>query len=758
MAAARTVLLLVLGLARMAAAAPVPIVAAGDASPLGLPFSRFSDAALDDRGRVTFVGAATAVFRDSGGSTLAHVVGPSDVVAGRIVAGVGAADVDGAGCVAFRAVFVDGGAGVYRRCAETLTTVAESGSPAPGGGTLAGLGTDLAAGAGGRTAFNALLADGTTALYVADGAGNVGEVARTGGPSPAGGVFTGLRLVGLSSSGRVGFRGVVSGGRNGLFFSDAGTLVALAVEGEATPVGGSFTSIGLAALNDADQWAFRATTSLAAAAGVFRADAAQAVPFIEAVALEGETTPVGGTFKLFPSSLVPAINRTGAIAFRAALDSAPYTSAVFVATPDRSLGVAVGVGEATEVGQLARLRELALGDDGGVLVRASLAGGVSGIFRARSGIVDAVARLGDPTDLGGGFRFGDVRVRGASGEAIFLGVKEGVFVATAPGALTTIAVLGGPTPLGGTYGAFDPPAAGTRGRIVFGASIQGGRANEALLAVGRSRAVPLVTTGSRAPGGGRLLDLFSDPIDGLARPGVGRGAVAFQAGLAGTSAESGLFAWTGGRLRALALAGDTAPGGRFTTFGTPALRAARDVAFVAQVAGPNDSILYRRRGRRTRAVAVAGRETGTRLGGRFTAFDAPAVSPTGIVFRATLDQGSREALFLTRGRSLEALVASGEDEPGGGRFRSFAAPAASGASVVFRAALAATASTSALFRADPAEPPTLTALARAGEPSPLAGTYLGFGAPSGNRQGAVAFVADLTRARAASAVFLDRPE
>jgi hypothetical protein len=349
MSAVRALSLVLVLAARVAGGAAIPIVAVGDMSPLGLPFSRFSDVALDDRGRVTFVGSATAAFRVGGGPPLAHVVGPSDVVAGRVVAGVGAADVDRDGCVAFRAVFVDGGAGVYRRCGDTVTTVAETAFPAPGGGIFAGLGADLATGGGGRTAFSGLLADGTTALYVADDGGTIVEVARTGGPSPAGGVFTGLRLVGVSASGRVGLRGVVSGGRNGLFFSDAGALVPLAVEGEATPVGGSFTSIGLATMNDADRWAFRATTSLGSAAGVFRADTTPALPFIEAIVLEGDVTPIGGTFKLIPNSLEPSINRDGAIAFRAALADALYTSAVFVAAPDRSLRVAVGAGESTEV-------------------------------------------------------------------------------------------------------------------------------------------------------------------------------------------------------------------------------------------------------------------------------------------------------------------------------------------------------------------------------------------------------------------------
>ena len=48
--ATRILLGLVLA-ARAAHAAPSVLVAIGDRSPLGLPFSRFSEVALDDRGR-----------------------------------------------------------------------------------------------------------------------------------------------------------------------------------------------------------------------------------------------------------------------------------------------------------------------------------------------------------------------------------------------------------------------------------------------------------------------------------------------------------------------------------------------------------------------------------------------------------------------------------------------------------------------------------------------------------------------------------
>src|SRR3989442_9028132 len=95
-----TCMLLALVLAaRAAQAAPGVLVAIGDRSPLGLPFSRFSDVALDDRGRVAFVGASVALFA-RGGGILAHLAGAGDTVLGRTLAGGDGPALRAGGCLA----------------------------------------------------------------------------------------------------------------------------------------------------------------------------------------------------------------------------------------------------------------------------------------------------------------------------------------------------------------------------------------------------------------------------------------------------------------------------------------------------------------------------------------------------------------------------------------------------------------------------------------------------------------------------------
>ena len=753
----RTILLLLLA-ARVGHAAPSVLVRVGDPSPFGLPFSRFSDPSLDDRGHVAFVGASTALFTRAG-DALAHLAGAGDLLLGHRLAGVGPA-VSSATCLAFRSAFVGGGAGVFRQCGGTSTLVVETGLPAPGGGRFAGVGEEVALGSAGQVVFTAVLEDGRVGLFFVGADGTLREITRSGTVSPAGGSFTSFRLVGIASTGRVAFRAVTSNGPDGLFYWDGTGIRKLVVVGDAS-AGGNFTSIGLGRMNDGETWTFRAVTAPDSRAGVFRASTASTPPTVAAVAAEGDPTPVGGTFGAFPVSLVPAINASGTIAFRATVRDASLSSGVFVATADGSLTKAVAVGETTKAGRLVRLREVAIADDGSVVVRAALVGGMPGLFQARAGQVDRLVVLGDTTDLGGGFRFSDPVTRATTESALFLGTREGLFVALAPGVVSPVATLGDPTPLRGTYAGFDPPAAGGR-LTVFGASIQGGRSGEALLkmSAGSQRdPVALVHSGDSVRGVGRVTDLFANPLDDLARAGVG-GAVAFQAVVGG---KTGILVWSGGRVRAVARSGKKAPGkGTYLEFGSPGIaRSGGGVAFVAQVQERGQELIHVHGGR-PELLAARGTETGTRLGGRFRTFDTPAVAGPAVAFRATLNQPP-EAVFVATARCMMALAASGEREPGGGRFKSFGPPAFAGSTLVFRASVLGGATPVGLFRTTPslrctADPPAIEALAVAGAPSPAGAPFLGFGTPAGNHRGEVVFTADLTGGGASDAIILERPE
>jgi len=746
--------LIVLSFAPPAPAVPQIIVAVGDPSPLSLPFSRFSDPALDDHGRVAFIGANAALFRRSG-ETLVHVIGAGDALGGHVVAGIGAPALGAEECLAFRATFQGGGTGIFMQCGGSPKLVADNTTIAPGGAPFAGFSDEVAVGAGGGVAFIGVLLDGTAVLVLADADGTLREITRTGAASPAGGTFTGFRLVGVSATGDVGFRGVVTAGPDGLFQSDGTAVAKIAVVGDASPAGGGFTAVNLANMNDAGVCVFRGVVSSGPRQGVFRFAPGTNAP-LTVVALEGDAAPMGGTFKQFPSSLVPAVNTTGAVAFRATISGAPFSSGVFVVPPGGAPSQVVAVGEPTAVGTLVRLRDVEIGDDGSVLVRASVArGGKPGLFRAQNGEVSTVAAVGDTTDLGDGFRFADASVRATVDTAVFLGLREALFVADPSGDLQAVARVGDQTPLGGQYAALDPPAAGN-GRIVIGASIVGGRAAEALLLVGRRRPRVLARTNEHVGKHLKLSDLFADPIDNLERASVGGGGVAFQSGLSGGSSASGIVVARNGHLSAIAREGQNTPGGgRYREFGTPAAFPA-GAAFVA-VGTTRTSALFLAAAGTSRLIAASETETGTRLHGTFQAFDTPAASGRTIAFKATLDHGAREGVFAARGRCVMALAATGEAEPGGGHFKGFSIPTFAGQSVVFRATTLGGTTTTAVYRSSPSHgctqvPPSIDVLTVAGAAAPRGGMLLGFGSPSGSRRGDVAFTADLTGAGGGDAI------
>src|SRR5207244_11670879 len=136
-----------------------------------------------------------------------------------------------------------------------------------------------------------------------------------------------------------------------------------------------------------------------------------------------------------------------AVAVRGTVAGGRFSSGVFLAPTDGGVEKVVGAGETTGAGRLAQLRDPVLADDGGVVVPAALIGGTSGLFRVtRARTVTELAVLGEATDLGGGFRFLEPSVRDDAQGAIFLGLREGIFVASGPGQLSLVAMLGESTP------------------------------------------------------------------------------------------------------------------------------------------------------------------------------------------------------------------------------------------------------------------------------------------------------------------------
>src|SRR5436309_2536196 len=85
-----------------------------------------------------------------------------------------------------------------------------------------------------------------------------------------------------------------------------------------------------------------------------------------------------------------------------------------------------------------------------------------------------------------------------------------------------------------------PPRPARGGRsLAFGASLEGGRSGEVLFAVGGQGVQPRVHSGQRVGRKGRVVDLFSSPLDDLAHASLSGGCMAFQAALSGVGGATG---------------------------------------------------------------------------------------------------------------------------------------------------------------------------------------------------------------------------
>jgi hypothetical protein len=243
-------------------------------------------ATLNNAGQVAFFaslagtsgGAAdnAAIFRASGGPLTPIVRKGQAAPGGGAFGALSAPDLNDAGQVSFLSFISTGDTAIYRADGGggAPVQIARAGQTVPGGnGTLlsmAGFGTPPL-GDGGHVVFRATLtgtSGGSTddiALYRGDG-GALVPIARTGQPAPDGnGTFADVRdlAVSVSDAGQAAFRGFFTGtaggdsDSNGIYRGDGKTLVQVARTGQPAPAkDGTFTTLGIPAMNDVGQVAF----------------------------------------------------------------------------------------------------------------------------------------------------------------------------------------------------------------------------------------------------------------------------------------------------------------------------------------------------------------------------------------------------------------------------------------------------------------------------------------------------------------------
>lgn len=748
-----------LGPVGVRAADPELLVRVGDDSPLGRPFSSVSDPTIDDQGRIGFIGTSAGLFRRNGESIDGLLVAGDPIAGGRTIAGLGVPEAGEPGCVAATATFVGGGRGIVRLCGGVANLVVSSGDTVPSGPTIVSFGTTVAYGVAGDIVFVANLNDGTSALVRYEVGGAFTEIAHTGTAAPTGGTFAVLRAVGIASTRDVGFRATVNQGPNGLFSwaSDTQQVTGVVVENSPSPGSGIFTAIGNATMNANAQFAFRAVSS-GSGSGVYRADAGTAGAQIIALAKEGDPIPtaIGGTFKSFATSIVPSINVTGQVTFRATIADSVFNAAVFLAAPDGTLQDQVVAGQSVGSETLVRLRDPLVADDGSVLVPASLPGGGSGLYVVRQRTPVLWLQSTALTSVGGGYRFIAGSARDRAEDVVVLGQREGVFLAS-PGAVAKVAILGEATPLEGTYATFDALGAGGS-QTGFHALINAGRAGEAIFAADGSRVRTVARSEARIPKVGRLVNFFAGTAETVVSLALGPRAVGFQAILQFSNADSGLFSAVGSKPHALALQGQRTDKGRLGSFGSFDLLSGNRVAFIASRSGGSTPSVFLKGGGRLRTLAANDKETKTRAAGKFGLFEGLDAGAAGVAFHATLRSPSGEGIFIANQSAVGAVVLSQDAAPGGGRFVDLGTPAVAGNSVVFVGALIDGSTTGGLYRTvvlsipRPTQTPPVTALLTYGQ-SLANGTLVAIGTPRANRFGTLAFSAEIAGGDTAQGLF-----
>jgi hypothetical protein len=324
--------------------------------------------------------------------------------------------------------------------------------------------------------------------------------------------------------------------------------------------------------------------------------------------------------------------------------------------------------------------------------------------------------------------------------------------AHATGALRAVVQSGAAAPGGGRFDRFDVTAqpivapVNARGQVAFYATVLHGPAREGIFLADAGQVTKVAVFGDSLPGGGTLAEFGAHPLPAL----NSAGHVAFEAQVAGGRATEGVFLAGVDGLRAIALAGDDAPGvpaGVLVGFDAPALNDNDELAFVASVRQGRDllDVLYYWNGRRLQRL-MAERELLLRIGGTMDQIGDPALNNSGVVaFPAAILKGpALGGIFVAGARPLRLVVRAGDQAPDGAMILRFSERVAidEAGEIAFGAHLGKNGVTREAVLRTGTE--GLAEIAVEGSPAPGGGRYAGFGPwPTVGPGGVTAFIAAL---------------
>jgi hypothetical protein len=316
--------------------------------------------------------------------------------------------------------------------------------------------------------------------------------------------------------------------------------------------------------------------------------------------------------------------------------------------------------------------------------------------------------------------------------------------------LRAVARVGEAAPGGGTFDRFGqenlPVVApvNARGEVAFFARLSRGAADEGIFLRRGDRILTVAREGDRVPGIGRLSGFGKHPTPALSDTGL----VAFAAAVAGGKAVEGIFAWSAGRVRPVALTGNPAPGMASSVLAgldSPAVNARGDIVFLATIRRGReslDAILLSARGALRKVVAQGDPAP---AGGTFAAFGPPVINGRGAVaFAAVVDgRAVPGGLFVASGEQIQMVVGAGEETPIGGIFAKFSERIAlnDAGVIAFHGMLKFAPVAAAIFAVEAGR---ARAVSRLGDPAPGGGTIEHFGLwPAVSPRGAIAFAASI---------------
>ena len=378
-------LILMLPVAQMALAAGAKagvshtvVAASGTAAPAGGNYAILTHVTVNARSQIAFDASlggpsTSGVFVGDGRRTSTIALGGDPDPAAANFAFVGNPFFTADGDVVFDANFTD----TFRHDRRVTIPLVRNGDAAPGGGTVTP--TSRVTNARGTIAYQASVigATATQGIFRTEGA-NAVVIASDAGAAPTGGTFTSFFAPAMNSRGQVAFETEMTGGPAdfGIFRGDGITLTPVFVANQIAPGGDTFQDFGDPLINKHGQVvAVASLANGASSAGLFMGDGTYAV----AIALDGQPAPKGGSYSAsFDKPL--AINDRGEVAFSARLKGGTSPRGIFRWNGRETTTVVLaGTIAPGTTGTFASFGDMKLGNDGRVAFIGTLIPGVGDV-------------------------------------------------------------------------------------------------------------------------------------------------------------------------------------------------------------------------------------------------------------------------------------------------------------------------------------------------------------------------------------------